>query len=284
MKLALLFSLAGLFFAIVTLVTRWSVRWAQRRGGKGWLWGGLTLLFSTPVVLVAVLFLGVKLVPLMGVEARDGERPVRNATEHNGRVQFRLRNTHFEVPRQYFKGVAVSGGGVVEHALLWALLPNFEGYAKAVNHHDFFEVHHKGRRIQIMLLPRGRRMTVAQIVDKSLSNSVDVLGKHQGRYDEMRYGLEYYRTEYGAVASSEYLYRQNGVPVILFRCHEDFQVPYPGCQGRWDYNDEVAVNFDFGIKYLPRWRSIMTHIQQLLDGKLDVKPVRQSEINETQGE
>lgn len=236
------------------------------------------------VAIVAVLMAAAAVWGLSASERQKSGSSVHNATERDGRVQFRLMNTHFDIPRQYFKGVAVSGGGHAESASLWALLPTFEGYDKAVNHHDFYEVHHKGRRIQIMLVPRGRRMTVPQIVEKTSKSPVRVLGKHQGRYDEIRYGLEYYRTEVGAVAGSEYIYRRNGVPDILFRCLESHQAPYPGCQVLWDYNAEVAVNFDFSVQYLPEWQTILAHIQQLLDGKLDVKPVPQSTVNEKQGE
>lgn len=236
------------------------------------------------LVLVAMFALGGQFGSLTSGKAQDRQPSVHNATERDGRVQFRLMNTHFDIPRQYFKGVAVSGGGYAQSASLWALLPNFEGYDKAVNHHDFYEVHHKGRRIQIMLVPRGRRMTVPQIVEKSSKSPVRVLGKHQGKYDEIRYGMEYYRTEDGAVQASLYIYRRSGIPEILFRCAESFQVPYPGCQGRWDYNAEVAVNFDFSIEYLSEWQSILAHIQQLLDGNLNVIPVPQSTITEKQGE
>lgn len=244
------------------------------------------------LVLVAMFALGGQFGSLTSGKARDRQLSVHNATERDGRVQFRLMNTHFDIPRQYFKGVAVSGGGYAQSASLWALLPNFEGYDKAVNHHDFYEVHHKGRRIQIMLVPRGRRMTVPQMVvrDNARESGTTVFGgRHQGgKYDEIRYGLEYYHSDFNS-RDSEYLYRINGIPILEFECDDRPPPPppvkkYPGCKGYWDYNAEVAVNFDFSIEYLPEWRSIFTHIQQLLDGQLDVKPVLQSTITEKQGE
>lgn len=287
MKLAFLNVLVWSFVALVVVLTMWSVRWARRRNRAAWVWGGLTLLISTITAVVVVLFLGAKFD--LPIDGKNGWQPsLKHATEHDDRVQFQLMNTHFDVPKQYFKGVAVSGGGIAESASLWALLPNFEGYDKAVNHHDFFEVNHKGRRIQIMLLPRGRRMKVPQIVDRHLRDPTVVLGKHAGKYDEMRYGMEYYRSN-NDVQPSIYIYRKNGTPELLFRCDDTRpSIPsyktYPGCQVYWDYNDEVAVDFDFSINYLPQWQDIMTNLQQLLGGGLDVKAVPQLDVSATPGE
>lgn len=242
------------------------------------------------VAIIAALMAAAAILGLSASERQKSGASVHNATERDGRVQFRLMNTHFDIPRQYFKGVAESGGGHAESASLWALLPNFEGYDKAVNHHDFYEVRHSGRRIQLMLVPRGRRMTVAQIVakDNARDSGITVLGgRHQGgKYDEIRYGLEYYHSDFNA-KDSVYLFRQNDTPVLMFRCSEPPPLPfpvYPVCRGYWDYNADIAVNFDFGINYLPEWQSILAHIQLLLDGKLDVKPVPQSTFDEKQGE
>ncbi len=215
----------------------------------------------------------------VGCEKSNSAPPVKkNVIEKDGRVQFRLRQTRFDIPKKYFKGVAETGAGIAETANLWALLLNFEGFDKDINHHDFYEVHHKGRRIQIRLLVRSRVMTVPQIVAKQEAREkYSVLGgRHRGgKYDEIHYGLEYYRT-YQLLGptklpgpSSVYLHRENDTPVLLFRCDEDQQVSYPGCSVRWDYNEDVAVRFDFSKKYLPQWRAIWANVRRLLNGKLD---------------
>jgi len=121
-----------------------------------------------------------------------------------------------------------------------------------------------------MLITRYRRMTVPQIVAKKEAwEEYSVLGgRHRGGYDEMRYGLEYYHSHFNVIRSV-YLHRIDGIPIVLFRCDKPSQAPYPGCQGRWDYNEEIAVNFDFSVDYLPQWRDIMVNIKKLLDGDLD---------------
>ena len=200
----------------------------------------------------------------------DKKRPLDNIIT-KGRVQFKILNTEFDIPAKYLQGGARTRDKVLETVNLWALLPNFEGYDKNVNYHDFVEVYHQGKRIKIMLITRGRRMTVPQIVErKNVKKNISVLGgKHQGgKYDEIRYGLEYYHSDFNG-QDSIYLHRKNDIPNVFFMCAEDPRVPYPGCRGRWDYNDDVAVNFHFGIKYLPDWRNIMIKLQQLLDGQLN---------------
>ncbi len=212
----------------------------------------------------------------VGCEKSNSAPPIKkNVIEKDGRVQFQLRQTRFDIPKKYFKGVAETGAGIAETANLWALLPNFEGYDKDTNHHDFYEVRHKGHRIQVMLTMRSNIMTVPRIVEKNLGRPYTVLAKHNGKHDEMHYGLEYYRT-YQLLGTKKlpgppsiYLYRENGTPVLRFRCDEKEQGPFPGCRVNWDYNEEVAVVFDFSKKYLPQWREIWTNVGALLRSELD---------------
>ncbi len=200
--------------------------------------------------------------------SKEPEQKKRNVVESGDRVQFRLLNTHFDIPRKYFKGVTRTGSGTAETANLWALLPNFEAYDKAVNHHEFYEVRHKGRRIQVLLVVRSRVITVPKIVERYSALPHTVLGRHAGKYDEIRHGLEYYRTSL-RVARSIYLYREKGTPILHFRCSEDEQALYPGCSVSWDYNEEIAVKFDFSKKYLPQWREIFSNVEALINGELD---------------
>ncbi len=158
------------------------------------------------------------------------------------------------------QGGSRTRANILETASLWALLPNFEGYDESVNHHDFVEVYHQ-----------GRRMTVPQIVIKNNArNKLSVLGgRHQGgNYDEIRYGLEYYHSDFNH-QDFVYLYREKNIPKVYIRCPEDLRIPFPGCQLLWDYNDEVAVQASFSIKYLPQWREIRLNIQKLLDREID---------------
>ena len=178
------------------------------------------------------------------------------------------------------QGGSRTKSNILETASLWALLPNFEGYDENVNHHDFVEVYHQGRRIKIMLITRGRRMTVPQIVIKNNArNKLSVLGgRHQGgNCDEIRYGLEYYHSDFNH-QDSVYLYREKNNPKVYIRCPEDPRIPYPGCQLLWDYNDEVAIQASFSVKYLPQWREIWLNIQQLLDGEIDCCPTESKTI------
>ena len=201
----------------------------------------------------------------------DKNQPADSIIESNARVKFKILNTRFDIPAKYFQGGAHTRSNVLETAHLWALLPNFEGYDKSLNHHDFVEVYHQGRRIKVMLITRGRRMTVPQIVVKrNARERLSVLGgRHQGgKYDEMRYGLEYYHSDFNG-QDSRYLYRENDRPSVLLRCAEDPKIPYPGCILLWDYNDEIAIRATFATKYLPQWHEIWINIQKLLDGELD---------------
>jgi len=196
------------------------------------------------------------------------ETPDRqNVVASNGRVAFQLGGTRFDIPRKYFNGAAETAGGIAETAQLWALLPDFEGYEKAVNHQDFVELG-LGRRIRIMLIVRGRRMTVPQVVERSVTRTYSVLGRHQGRYDEMRFGLECYQSSLQA-RDSVYLYREAGSPILLLDCAEDPRLSSPGCTGVWDYNDQVAVQFTFSTRYLPQWRHILSKLKALLEGQID---------------
>ncbi|MBB3061289.1 hypothetical protein [Microbulbifer rhizosphaerae] len=205
------------------------------------------------------------------IVAGCGDSAERAGNTANDRWEFEINNTNFSIPNKYSKGGGRTGDGILETANLWALLPDFEGYDKGMNHHDFYEVYHRGKRIQIMLITRYRRMTVPQYVAKKDAweeNSV-LGGRHQGgKYDEMRYGLEYYHSDFNVIPSV-YLYREDGIPKIFFGCNKTSQVPYPGCQGLWDYNEEVAVEFDFSVEYLPQWREIVANIKKLLDGDLE---------------
>lgn len=226
---------------------------------------------KTAVVLIGVILL---FSGLVGCDSTDAGTK-KSIIEKNGRLQFGIDQTRFDIPKKYYKGASGPTKDTVSSVRLWALLPNFEGYDKDINHHDFFEMHHKGRRIQIMLLGRGRVLTVPKIVEKNLRLPYTVLAKHGGEHDEMRYGLEYYRTHQLLIPGdlpgpdSVYIYRKNGTPVLKFRCGEDEQAPYPGCSVNWDYNEEVAVEFDFSKKYLPQWRENLANVEALLGGKID---------------
>lgn len=123
-------------------------------------------------------------------------------------------------------------------------------------------------------------MTVPQIVIKNNArNKLSVLGgRHQGgNCDEIRYGLEYYHSDFNH-QDSVYLYREKNNPKVYIRCPEDPRIPYPGCQLLWDYNDEVAIQASFSVKYLPQWREIWLNIQQLLDGEIDCCPTESKTI------
>ena len=189
----------------------------------------------------------------------------------NERIHFQVLNTHFSIPRKYFKGMGRNVKGSVDSVNLWALLPDFEAYDKNVNYHEFREVYHKGRRIQIMVVPRGRVMTVPKIVATEERKSHLILGgSHRGgKYDEMRYGLEYHMPRKSKYPTTGvFLFREKGKVIAKFRCNEYVDGSFPGCQVNWDYNSEVGVFYDFSKSYLPQWREILEKVRLLLDGKM----------------
>ena len=83
---------------------------------------------------------------------KAGDRFSKNRIEENERVEFKILNTEFDIPTKYVQGGSRTRANILETASLWTLLPNFEGYDESVNHHDFVEVYHQGRRIKIMLI------------------------------------------------------------------------------------------------------------------------------------
>lgn len=212
---------------------------------------------------VVVLFAFVPLVCCADPEDHKGHAVI----EKGACVRFRLGDTQFNVARRYLKGASETSGGVSESAFLWALLPDFEGYDKTQNRHEFTEVLGWGRRIYIDLYVRSRSMTVPQIVARDqrdpLNRKLGLAGKPYGSV----YGLEYYRTR-SKVFPAIYIYRREGMPVLKFRCDEDFQVRVPGCQVNWDYNSDVAVMFSFKKTYLPQWREILRGVKGILNGDL----------------
>jgi len=190
----------------------------------------------------------------------------------NERIHFQVLNTHFSIPRKYFKGMGRNVKGSVDSVNLWALLPDFEAYDKNVNYHEFREVYHKGRRIQIMVVPRGRVVTVPVIVERGEKSNYSPLGgRHRGgKHDGIVYGLEYYKAhESKYPVRSVYIYRDRGKAIALYLCDEYYKGTFPGCQVNWDYNDKVAVLFDFSKEYLPRWRDILSKVKLLLDGDME---------------
>jgi len=192
-----------------------------------------------------------------------------NIVKQDGRVRFTLGDREFNVPAGNFKGGTETGGGRLIRATLWGLLPDFEGYDKTKNHAEFVGVPGWGRRVQIELYRRGDRITVASMVSRS--DQVDrggALGGRLGKYDEIRYGLEYYRSDNWG--TDIYLYIEDSEPKMFIRCPSEIALkgtPSPSCSYYWDISAETSYEMRYSMDYLPQWREIWNNVQQLVNGK-----------------
>ena len=154
---------------------------------------------------------------------------------------------------------------------LWGLLPNFEGYDKAKNHAKFVGPRQeRGSDARIELYRRADRITVPELVKKWIRpKSMNAISGRAGKYDELRYGLEYYQSD-GNNYYDIYLYKEGDQPIISIKCPSERvlkKMPFPSCISYWDISASTSYEMRYSIDYLPQWREVWQNAQQLLSGK-----------------
>ncbi len=204
---------------------------------------------------------------LAGCEGPDGSNTQFDKKKHisksGGYVYFTLADTDFKIPKKYFKGGARDTIRLTS-AKLWALLPDFEGYDSDKNHYEFVDEIGWGRKIWISLRHRSEIQFVLKIIEGK-EKTRGTLFNRVGRYDEMRYGLEYYKCPDSIICSEFYLNRPGGETRMYIRCPGKKRLPpSPSCEAIWDYSNGVSVEMVFGMHHLPQWRSILQKTQDLL--------------------
>jgi len=193
-----------------------------------------------------------------------------NIIKRDGRIHFTLGDREFNVPEGNFKGGGETGGGQLIQVSLWGLLPDFEGYDKAKNHAEFIGPRQKrGRDARIELYRRADRITVLEMVSRrdQMKNHSAFSGR-LGDYDELRYGLEYYRSDNRS--DDIYLYIEDDDPEVFIRCPSESvlkTMPFPSCTYYWDISAGTSYQMRYSMDYLPQWREIWGEAQQLVGGQ-----------------
>ncbi len=202
----------------------------------------------------------------------SGAQINHNIVKQGGQIVFTLGDREFRIPEANFKGGAETGGGELIRATLWGLLPDFEGYDKPKNHAEFFK-HRNGKGwgnyVEIELYRRLERISIPVMVERrARPERLSAISGRVGRYDEMRYGLEYYRSKNSS--DDIYLYREDGQLVMFIQCPSENVLktrPYPRCTYYWDISMGTSYEMSYGIDYLPQWREIWGNAKRLLDVK-----------------
>lgn len=183
-------------------------------------------------------------------------------------VHFTLSGTEFKIPKTYAAGGAEQYGRLTD-AKLHALLPEFVGHEPEKNGVEFrYEFSRRpgwGRKLYVKLTERGRNAAYPFFLIREYNESVySLLYGREGVYDEIRYGLEYYRgNDKGTSRDDYYIYRPGKHPLILIMC--TVNVPSPGCIFHWSYNQRLNGEMDFGMQYLPKWHEIWSKANSLLE-------------------
>jgi len=190
-----------------------------------------------------------------------------NIIKQDGRVHFTLGDREFNIPEGNFKGGTETGGGTLVRATLWGLLPDFDGYDKEKNHAEFIGPRQKrGRDARIELYRRADRITVPELISRSdqIKNGAAFSGR-LGDYDELRYGLEYYRSNNRG--NDIYLYIEDGEPEIYISCPSESvleTMPFPSCTYYWDITPGTSYQMRYSMDYLSQWREVWGKAQRLV--------------------
>jgi hypothetical protein len=191
----------------------------------------------------------------------------KNFVEQGEYVKFELGGEKFKVLKAYFRGGSEDRWGSPLYAKFWALLPDFETYDKSKNHYEFVEQRGWGRKVFFRLhLRKASRVSVSEIVER---NSYKSGGKRfsgrLGNPDEMKYGLEEYRsTNY---SFDDYLYRPKDSGKVYISCSSKIMnTPSPSCKMMWDPSESVYADATFSKAYLPQWNEILLDIQKVING------------------
>ncbi len=197
----------------------------------------------------------------------SGAQINHNIVKQGGQIVFTLGDREFRIPEGNFKGGSETGGGELIQATLWGLLPDFEGYDKPKNHAEFIDKRGFGRVVRIELYRRLERISIPVMVERrARPERLSAISGRVGRYDEMRYGLEYYRSKNSS--DDIYLYREDGRLVMLIQCaSEDVlkNMPFPACGSYWDISTGTSYEMLYSMDYLPQWREIWGNAKRLLD-------------------
>jgi hypothetical protein len=183
-------------------------------------------------------------------------------------VRFHMVDRDFQIYKGYFRGGSQTHLGVISHTQFWALLPNFEAYDKEKNHDLFVKQLGYGRRIWFQIAPSYEaRASLDRLFELGKTNGLWNYSNRVGQYDEMKYGLEIYRSN--NKTDDDYLYRPEGGLEVYLSCRSpQAKLPSPGCLMQWDYADKVYAEADFSMEYLPIWQDIRADIEKILDGQI----------------
>jgi hypothetical protein len=206
-------------------------------------------------------------------------------THEGDKVHFRLGSKQlgedFTVYKSYLKGSTQSRWGILETVSFIVLLPNYETYDKEINRYEFVERLGIGRRLGFKIIRRGSgRVSLPELFRIKLRNGFASYSDRLGKYDEIKYELEVYRST--SHRDDQYLYRPNEDIKVIIGCTSDATRPYPpspGCRLHWDHSEFVYADAFFSLDYLPQWQEILANIEKILNGQ---KINAQGEVNGTQ--
>jgi hypothetical protein len=223
---------------------------------------------------------------VMGCSDDKTKRLRQDHFTHDGeKVHFRLGSTKlgedFTVYKSYLRGSSQSRWGILNDVRFVALLPNFETYDKEKNHYEFVERLGHGRRLEFHILRRGSgRVSLPEVFKGKVKNDFGRYYKSIGKYNELKYGLEVYRSI--THWDDQYLYRPNGEIKVIIGCSSAVaNHPSPGCKMYWDHSEFVYADATFSLDYLPQWREILSNMEKVLSGqKLNI----QGAVNGTQNQ
>ncbi len=174
-------------------------------------------------------------------------------------VYFYIGKTRFAIPKKYMAGANHDHLGNPWGASLRALLPNFEGYEE--HNKKEFSTFGWGRKLTIMMWSGKTWYTTKGYIE---NERPDILERN---YIKKIHDLEVYT--HWTSSSLLYIYWEHDNPVLRFRCRKKDEVPSPSCKGYWRFNEEVMVEFNFHLQYLPQWKTIWTKVKQLLRNNPD---------------
>jgi hypothetical protein len=149
------------------------------------------------------------------------------------------------------------------------LLPNYETYDKEINRYEFVERLGIGQRLRFQILRHGSgRVSLPEKFNNVRTQGRESYSHRVGQYDEVKYGLEVYRST--SHWDDQYLYRPNGDIKVIIGCTSDASRPYPpspGCKMYWDHSEYVYADAFFSMDYLPQWQDILANMEKILNGQ-----------------
>lgn len=204
-----------------------------------------------------------------GSHAKQPEK--KNFVEQGEYIHFELGGEKFKILKAYFRGGSENQIGNPIYAKFWALLPDFEIYEKSKNHYEFVEQRGWGRKLYFKIhLREADRNSVSAIINnhKGAKGHKRFSGR-LGKPDEMKYGLEVYRST--GYNFDDYLYRTDGSAIVYLICTgkvmESKKPNHPYCTMMWDLSESVYADATFSKTYLPHWQNILSNMQKIINGQ-----------------